>query len=952
MPQVVDHLTSGWKRDGPLDLSDVWVVVPTRQSGRRLREALASYAAASSTAVFPPRVLLPDGVISSIEEASNVASPTAALLAWVEVFQGVALDEFRDVFPVDPPQRDFGWALRIARQFTRLQHVLVESGLLLASVAERLGDTFPEIERWRQIARLEQQHAERLATRGFRDRHTIRIECARAVHARTLQFAEDSSQVSRIVVAGVPDPQPLAVSVLAGWSASIPIEVLVFAPEDEAAAFDEWGRPMDTVWSARELDLPDFESRVQVCADPNAQATRTAEVLRSYPLPDSVASVGVADADVLPALESALQHVGLVGFSPEGRKRNGDGLYQLVRALSALEADETFATVQALARCPDFLNFLRTKLGPRFSAAIFLRQLDRLHVRHLPPTLSEARRHAADTSALDLFVELQAELRSRKFPANAAAALSEIFGARKFDTKRPGDASTVEAAGAWTEVLTEVGAAVEAFPDLAPNDCWELALQMYAEAIHYEEKPVGAIELQGWLELLWEDAPHLMVCGFNDGRVPEAVVGDPFLPEGLRARLGLKTNATRFARDAYLLQAMATSRKQHGRLDLFLGKTSVAGDPLRPSRLLLRCTDAELPQRVEFLFKPAAAMNSAPAWSRAWQLRPRCIPAPATIAVTALRGWLACPFRFYLQRVLRMEAVDSEKTELDVFDFGTLCHSALEAMGRSPLIRDCVDAATIREFLLDTLEQNARDRYGAELTLPLIVQLESARQRLAHAADIQAATRAEGWVIQAVEAGFELTIEGLQIIGKIDRIDRNERTGAMRVLDYKTSDQPVDPWQAHLRGIRRTETPPEFACLTFNGREYVWSDLQLPMYVHALQTNPQIAGIESLGVTDAVASAGIVSAYFNLPKASSETGIRAWEGYTREIAEAAWNCAQGVSASIRAGVFWPPNENVRPDFDPLASLFHHGTAASVAWDESLALIAAKDQTPGNKGSPP
>ena len=43
----------------------------------------------------------------------------------------------------------------------------------------------------------------------------------------------------------------------------------------------------------------------------------------------------------------------------------------------------------------------------------------------------------------------------------------------------------------------------------------EIALQLYGESKFTEEKPAGALELQGWLELLWEDAPHLVVGGLK-----------------------------------------------------------------------------------------------------------------------------------------------------------------------------------------------------------------------------------------------------------------------------------------------------------------------------------------------------------------------------------------------------------------------------------------------------
>ena len=128
--------------------------------------------------------------------------------------------------------------------------------------------------------------------------------------------------------------------------------------------------------------------------------------------------------------------------------------------------------------------------------------------------------------------------------------------------------------------------------------------------------------------------PHLVVGGLNDGRVPEAIVGDAFLPESLRTRLGLKTNATRLARDAYLLQALASSREKGGRLDLFFGKRSLVGEPLRPSRLLLHCADEILPGRVAFLFRAPDKNDHPVAWTRAWQLTPRRESPPVRLAVT------------------------------------------------------------------------------------------------------------------------------------------------------------------------------------------------------------------------------------------------------------------------------------------------------------------------------
>ena len=910
MPQAVAWLAGRWAGGAPLDLSRVLVVVPTRQSGRRLREAIAAHASAHGQAAFPPRVFSPEALVAP-GPVADMASRLESQLAWVDVFRGLDLAAFRGVFPVDPPARSFAWALRLAQDFSRLQGTLAEVGLRLADITAKAGADFSEVERWRQLAELEQQHGAKLAALGWRDGQAVKIERASAPGL--------PDGIERIVVIGTPDPLPLALQALAVHAQTVPVEVVVFAPKTAAADFDAWGRPLAAAWAGHVFDLPDFERRVQLCASPAAQAERIVAMTAGYGAAEGVLGIGVADSEVLPLLETGLRHAGLTGFNPEGRARYGDRLFQLLAALAGLVREDSFAAVAALARCPDFLDFAQARHGPGFSVAGFLGALDELHAHHLPPDLAEARRQAPEIAELTAIAEVRATLTAGTFPENAAAALGLIFSSRRFDLARPADVLAAEAAEAWTEVMREVRTAGKKLETVSTAEWWEVALQLYGEGVQTDDKPAGAIELQGWLELLWEDTPHLMVAGLNDGLVPYAVVGDPFLPESLRERLGLKTNAARFARDAYLLQALAVWREPAGRLDLLLGKTSAAGDPLRPSRLLLRCADAELPRRIAFLFSPAESARATPPWRRAWQLQPPRVSAPSRVAVTALRAWLDCPFRFYLSRVLHMAAVDPGKTELDALDFGTLCHAALEAMGHEPALRDCTDAGVLREFLIAALTAEAAKRFGPELTLPLIVQLESARQRLSRAAEVQAQTRAEGWVIESVERKFLLEVNGLVVSGKIDRIDRHEQTGAIRVLDYKTSDGPVRPRDAHLRAARRDEMAPEFARYSTEGeREEVWRDLQLPLYLRALAA--EFPG-------------EITGGYFNLPKAATETGIVPWDGYTPELAEAAWRCAGGVAAAIRAGEFWPPNENVRADYDDFAALFHHGAAASVAWPE-------------------
>lgn len=918
LPQAVDFLARGWSGGTPLDLSGLLVVVPTRQAGRRLREALAIHAAAHKQAVFAPRVVTPDRLIEpAVPPGAAVATPLESLLAWIEVLQEVDLNGCRAVFPVDPPERNFAWALGLARTLVKLQQDLAEGGLRLSDVEARAGE-FPETDRWRQLTALEQIHAARLARTGLLDAQAAKISTAR-------NPAPPSAGIARIVVLATPDPLPLAVQVLAAYSRSLPMDVVIHGLPAEAGHFDEWGRPLPEAWVHRVLVLPEFELRVQLCADPAAQAARLREHAQVYAGTEGRLAVGLADADVLPPTESALRSAGLPVFNPEGRLRRQEGFYHLLAALANLARTPDFAAVAALARCPDVLAWLEARRGGRFSAARWLAGLDELHARHLPADLTSAQHHSARlrdyptlAAELELVAGLHGMLSKNLFGESVSTVLTELFASR------PGTATAAwtDTVEAWMEIVRACVAVERRSANLALADWWQLALGLYGDTRQAEEKPAGALELQGWLELPWEDAPHLVVAGLNDGRVPDAVAGDAFLPESLRVKLGLKTNEARFARDAFLLQALAASRAAGGRLDLLHGKFSGEGEPLRPSRLLLRCPDPELPDRVRFLFRSPELPGPAVAWRRAWKLTlPRRAP-PARVSVTALKRWLRCPLRFYLQHVLGMKAVDPAKSELDAFDFGTLCHGALEAMARDTAMRDCTEADALRDFLLADFDRRMCARFGRELTLPLLVQQESARQRLARAAEVQARERAGGWVIVDVERKFELPVGDMVIAGKIDRIERHESSGAWRVLDYKTSDTAADPAEAHLRGLRRDEEPPAWARWTGGSRPRVWSDLQLPLYRRVLAAEAGDAPVEC--------------AYFNLPKAAGETGLRIWTDFTPELEAAAWDCACGVIAAIQAGEFWPPRELTGRDaeFDEFAALFHGGVAESVVWGQA------------------
>ena len=909
---VVEYLADGWA-GGVLDLSDRLVVVPTRQSGRRLREALAERAAARGAGVFPPRVLTPEAFVTEVRPAGRpVATATESLLVWVSVLGRARLGDFPALFPQVPSRADFPWALRVAEGWQGVRQTLGEGGLTMGEAAARLtADGHPESARWRDLARLESEYLHRLADGGLDDAQVARR-----------QAAADPvwpDGVRRLDWLAVTDPLDIAVQAAARLGErGLPVAVVVAAPGERADAFDAWGRPDPAVWNGAR-DLPLALERIRLAAGPAEQAETVRELAAGHADPAATLGLGVADPEVAASLVAPgagsfgeAPGSGLVCHRPDGLPGGDHELWHVLAGAAGVLRERSFRALGRWLRFPPVALMLRRQAGlpDTLSQAKLLERWDDYAAAHLPHALADGQAFADDVvnAVSRATASLMEEFAGRPLTEAVAALLTRVYAGRTFPQASPEGAVFRAFARELTEALQQVDAAA-VLAGLAPEPGEVLTFvlgQLQRVRLDVAERPPEAVDLNGWLELAWEDAPHLVVAGFNDGLVPEVIVSDPYLPESVRVRLGLgRTNAARFARDAHQLHLLLASRAATGgRVDLVLGRASAAGEPLRPSRLLFLRPDAELPARARALFGGAGVPVPPPLPARraAWRLR---VPAPRPferVSVTAIRDYLACPFRFFLRHGLGMEEVDPEPRELDAAGFGRLCHAALKSLTAEPAMRRCTEAAEIADFLCDRVRRVLRESHGPRLTVPLRVQLASAEKRLSAFAAWQAQSVRDGWETIHTELPLAAliegpwTLDGLEIRGVIDRVDA--RGEERRIIDYKTSDSPRPVAEAHLgrrlSAARLAESWPAWQLRhDAKGDAYAWRDLQLPLY--ALAAGQAWGRHPETG-------------YFHLAKAADDCRYEPWPGLTPELLAEAAACALGVIAGIRAGDFWPPRE--------------------------------------------
>lgn len=891
---VPAHLLAG-AGAGLLDLRDTVLVVPTRQSSWRLRAALPLAADAVGVAPLGPEIVTPPVVLEPTHNA-KVATNLESLLAWSAVLKAVApgkLTAFLGAREGRPSGT--GWALQVARRLQDLRKELADGGLSIADVAGR-GADLEENERWSAMAELERQYAGQLEAWSLCDALHGKLD-----HARQGALAPD---VRRVVVAAVPDPPKLLMALLENWAAAGgAVEILVAAPAGEAPAFDAWGRPLPDAWQAREIPLRDEDLWLE--AAPDDQAARIAKAVQAGMVanPADAAlrpqlAIGVPDREAVAPLLRELAAIGLPAFDPQNRRFAETALFTLAQALLALRNRPGYAEVAALLRHPDVLAALGR-------GTALLRELDEFQSECLPVTLDDMvvrdEPRASPPAALDRVRQWRAALQAGDFSAGLRSVMKEVYDGRQLSSDDSADAAFQQAVIAFDTGLREL----EGARGRAGADAAEVLMARLQDATVKAERRDERLDLEGWLELAWNPAPLLFVAGLNEGFVPDGHVGDLFLPDTLRQQLDLRDDRLRVARDAYVLTALIEQRRREGRVILLVGKTSAAGDPLRPSRLLFRCPDRELVGRAQLLFRDPPPSHSSEAFTVSFKLDPALLPAGCfdekrsrKLSPTIFRDYLACPLRFYLQQVAGMRPMDDRAREPDALAFGILVHDALKEMAQEKRLWACGDAAELARWLEQRLGELARRRYGARPWLGVELAIDSAAQRLRAFAQKQVAWHAAGWEILSPECEVEKSIQlgGVTVSGRIDRIDQNSQTGQVCVLDYKTTDKAKSPEDAHF-GPPREEDDLKAAAvpaaLAGFKRDKRWADLQLPLYRELVR-----AGFGS----------DVRLGYICLPGALGDTGFALWESYSEALHASAIQCAQAVVQRIKGGVFWPPGK--------------------------------------------
>lgn len=912
LDKAVAFLCETWDQTHALDLSDTLILVPNGEAGRRLREALAQATDTAGTAAVVPHLWLPEQALLPQIRRFEAATALQSQMAWQRALEKVDIDSLLALFPKVPKERGWGWQAETARMLADLKMLLGTGGLTFAETSVATS-TQRDAARWRDLAVIEEAYFHELATAGVGDAQALKRQHA---HAPVLPAG-----IRRIAVLASPDLPPLLDHWINGCAkCGQQVVIAVHAPQSLAHTFDPFGRPLPECWGEdADVSIPVPNEQIHVATDPAAQASMALDLMREL-VPMKRTALGVCDAEVGGLLLEKLTFEETRSFEPGGIPVQREGLWHVLDCFRVLLGSGSWRAFTALLRVEEFRAAIAATTP---STAALLRESDEFTTNHVPVTLSHARElPLSHYPALQPVIEATCDLLNtlRRLPPSRAARMLilKLLGERVFNPEAPGHRERTELAAEWLRIAEELEIEAARF-GLKPKseDTFALSLDCLAQGRLAEPRGDIDLVLQGWLELLWEKSPNLIVTGLNEENVPGIFISHPFLPDALRQELNLPCQQTRFARDAFILAALCHQRlDERGAMRLVCGQWSEDGDALRPSRLLFLCDNEALPLRVAHLFPKHDEQQAVPEPPRslAWPLRPDWITKPLeTISPSRLREYLSCPFRYYLSQAKRMSAIEPEKRELDAAEFGTVLHHAFHRLFQDSEMRECTHPARIAECLEDAARDYVHAHYGHRPAPLITLQLDSILQRLRQAAAIEATNRQSGW--QCIDAELQIGTEddptpfliaGARLSGRIDRVERHS-DGRVRIVDFKSSDKPRDPDASHFKIVtsrsKLTEAD-EWKCFDLPGdKRGIWLDLQLPLYAAALRQR-------GVNVTQV--------AYFNLPKSIQDTAIVEWDAFDEGLVTAALECASEAVKRIRDGQFWPPAERSANDaFDEI-----------------------------------
>jgi ATP-dependent helicase/nuclease subunit B len=288
----------------------------------------------------------------------------------------------------------------------------------------------------------------------------------------------------------------------------------------------------------------------------------------------------------------------------------------------------------------------------------------------------------------------------------------------------------------------------------------------------------------------WRAFDAVILLGCDANHLPSVVDGGRWFNDAVRSALNLATRATHTTRQHDDLLALCVlndtilvtwQKERNGEQCLLSPYLQI----LRDKHALTGGDALNADELHDYLAADALVTADLPL---AEQPTPVVSPdvIPNSVSISAYNSLVACPYQFYARYILRLNELDEVQESIEKRDYGERVHEILRRFHER---YSSLDKYTADELEL-ALRQISETIFSDLLEYDFVAQawLERWYKSLPAYLEWQAANETQGWRYAEAESAFDIQLSGVNLRGRIDRLDVKENE--KRVLDYKMqSDQ-------------------------------------------------------------------------------------------------------------------------------------------------------------------
>lgn len=281
----------------------------------------------------------------------------------------------------------------------------------------------------------------------------------------------------------------------------------------------------------------------------------------------------------------------------------------------------------------------------------------------------------------------------------------------------------------------------------------------------------GKVTVMGLLETRGSAFEGVVVVDFNEGYVPHKSDKDLFLNTQTRKFAGLPTSGDRESLQKHYY-AMLFNRAKRVAIACVQNAESVPSRFLLQMKIPLRSAQYRYEEALFPPFSPKERLRSSYAGEYDFTAHP--------LSASSLKSFLTCRRQFYYRYVLHLVPHELPRDLSEERDIGNVLHASLEALYRGR------DAYRTPAEIKKALEALWGEHVGDDALQRHMKRLWLEKLETFYRSEIRRFE--EGWRVAYREKELSTTIEGITLVGRVDRIDMRE--GAFEVIDYKSGSYP------------------------------------------------------------------------------------------------------------------------------------------------------------------